>query len=597
MYPRVRGLLLPLFVVLLSAGAVAMQQQATPPSPPEEATRLQREGEAHIDARQFKEATDKLERALAIRRQTYGETHSAVAESIAKLGIVAYYLGDYARAEQQLQTALTIREATLSAGDVLIAESLSDSASVYQVRGDYVRPEPLYQRALTIYEKITATTNPPSREVQSSLAEVLSNLASLYRRRGDFGRAEANYLRALSVRERVHGADDASVAETAASLGGLYYVSGQYDKAMQALRRALTIQEKTLPATHPALATSSFNLAAVYLDQGDYAKAEPLFQRAFDIDERLLDPRHPRLAVRLNGLAEVLRLREEYQRAEPLYERVLSIREQTLGASHPQVADAWIARSLLRYASGDVAGAAEFLSRGSALREETLALVLTTGSEDAKRQYLSKIADETDIAVSLHLASAPGSSVAETLAFNDIVQRKGRSLDAMADHMANLRRRLDAADQEVFNRLSSAQGQLAGLVLSGIGTAAQQEAAAKLRGEIQALEQTISTRSAEFRAASRVATLRDIQDALPNGAMLDRVRVLSALRRSQVAHRHLRSSSIRCLRDGEERHRHQCRSRGCRAHRSDRAAIPECAGEPGKPGRPWRWPRAVSGAD
>jgi CHAT domain-containing protein len=258
----------------------------------------------------------------------------------------------------------------------------------------------------------------------------------------------------------------------------------------------------------------------VYFDQGDYANAEPLFRRALEIDEALLGAVHPRLAVRLNGLAEVLRLRGEYQRAEPLYERVQSIREQTLGASHPQVADAWIARSLLRYASGDFAGAAALLSRGSELREETLALVLTAGSEDAKRQYLSKIADETDIAVSLHLGAAPESATAASLALNDIVQRKGRSLDAMADHLGNLRRRLDAADQDVLRQLSAARGRLAGLVLNGISTATQQEAAAKLRSDIQALEQTISARSAEFRAASSVATLGDIQRALPGGAVL-----------------------------------------------------------------------------
>ena len=505
-----------LIVAFLCLGAAASPSQQTIPSPLDEAKRLQQEAEGHISARQFKEAAEKLERALSIRRQALGESHPDVAQSLSRLGIVAYYLGDYARAEQLAQNALKIREATLGAGDVAVADSLSDLGSVFQVRGDFVRPEPLYQRALAIYDKVMTR----SPEVRTSMADVLGNLGRLYQRRGDFARAESHFVRALSIRESVAGPDDPSVASAATNLGGFYYASGQYDKAVQTLTRAMAIQEKTLPANHPTLATTAFNLAAVYLNQGDYANAEPLFQRALDIDERVLDPRHPRLAIRLNGLAEVLRLRGEYQRAEPLYERVLAIREQALGASHPEVADAWIARSLLRYARGDFAGAAEFLSRGSDLREETLALVLTTGSEDAKRQYLSKIADETDIAVSLHLDSARASAHAATLALTDIVQRKGRSLDAMADHLANLRRRLDGADRDVLDRLSSAQSRLAALVLNGVSTAAQQGTVTKLRGEIQELEQTISTRSAEFRAASRVATLRDIEDAMPNGALL-----------------------------------------------------------------------------
>ncbi len=505
-------------VVLVCLGTAPLAQQEVPVLP-EDAERLHREADVHIEKAQYAEATEKLERALSLRRQSLGESHPDVAQSLARLGAVAVHQGNYARAEQLFQDTLKIREAILPAEDVAIADSLTDLASVWQMRGDYVRPEPLYQRAVSIYSKATVGTT-PSVAVLTSMGDVLENMGALYQRRGDLVRAESHYVRALTIRESTRGRDHASVAATAANLGGVYCASVQYDKATEVLKRAIDIQEKNLPGSRGALATSSFNLAAVYLNRGDFASAEPLFQRALDIDEELVGARHPRLAVRLNGLAEVLRLRGEYKRAEPLYERVQSIREQTLGASHPQVADAWIARSLLRYASGDFAGAAELLARGSNLREETLALILTTGSEDAKRQYLSKIADETDIAVSLHLGPARDSATAATLALNDIVQRKGRSLDAMADHFGNLRRRLDGADQDVLRQLSNAQGRLAALVLSGIGTAAQQEAAAKLRTEIQGHEQTVSTRSAEFRAASRVATLRDIQDAMPVGSVL-----------------------------------------------------------------------------
>ena len=511
-----RGVLVSLAGFLFCLGGMPRAQQTVPL---DEAARLQREADALIEKAQYNEAAERLERALSLRRQNLGEKHPDVAQSLSRLGTVAFYQGNYPRAEQLFQDALNIREATLAAQDVAIADSLTDLASVFQVRGDYVRPEPLYLRALAIYEKATATAAPPA-PVLTYMGDALENLGALYQRRGDFVRAESNYLRALKLRESTRGPDHPSVAATAGNLGGVYYASAQYDKAMEVLKRAVAIQEKNLPGSRAALATSSFNLAAVYFDQGDYANAEPLFRRALEIDEELLDARHPRLAVRLNGLAEVLRLRGEYQRAEPLYERVQSIREQTLGGSHPQVADAWIARSLLRYASGDFAGAAALLSRGSELREETLALVLTAGSEDAKRQYLSKIADETDIAVSLHLGAAPESATAATLALNDIVQRKGRSLDAMADQFGNLRRRLDAADQDVLRQLSAARGRLAGLVLNGISTAAQQEAAAKLRSEIETHEQTISARSADFSAASRVATLGDIQEAMPAGSVL-----------------------------------------------------------------------------
>ena len=122
----------------------------------EEAAQLQKQADAHIDARQFREATDKTQRALELRRKHLGDTHPDVAYSLNRLGILAYYQGDYTRAETLVQDALRIREATLGANHLAVAESLSDLASMLLVRGDYVRPEPLYQRALAIYEKAPA---------------------------------------------------------------------------------------------------------------------------------------------------------------------------------------------------------------------------------------------------------------------------------------------------------------------------------------------------------------------------------------------------------------------------------------------------------
>ena len=216
----------------------------------------------------------------------------------------------------------------------------------------------------------------------------------------------------------------------------------------------------------------------------------------------------------------MLRLKGQYERAEPLYKRALTIREQALGEAHPQVADTLIAYSLLRHATGDTASALELLSRGASLREETLSLVLTTGSEESKRLFLEKLVDETDIAASIHLGSAPTSTTAAALALTNIVQRKGRSLDAMAGHVATLRGRLDGKDREVFNQLSEAQGRLAKLVLSGVGTDQQRQSVSEMRTAIEQLEQSISVRSAEYRAVSRKVTLADVQRALPREAVL-----------------------------------------------------------------------------
>src|SRR5687768_9453568 len=169
----------------------ALQNQPAASSQPgsgelAEAERLQQEGDRHIEARQYKEAAPKLEEALKIRRQRLGDSHPDVAQSIGRLATVAYYLGDYARAESLAAEALKIREATLGANHTLVAESLSDLASMYLVRGDFVRPEPLFLRALAIHDAAPAAA---AAEARTLLADVLNNLALLYSRRGDFERA------------------------------------------------------------------------------------------------------------------------------------------------------------------------------------------------------------------------------------------------------------------------------------------------------------------------------------------------------------------------------------------------------------------------
>ena len=501
------------------------QQPASPErtsAPLDAASQLQAEADRHIEARQFETATDETERALAIRRQSLGEMHPDVAYSLNRLGSIAYYRGQYDRAEALIGEALRIREATLGPEHPDVADSLNDLAALVQVRGDYVRPEPMYRRALAICDKSLADsrTAPVSVNLQALRAAVLSNLGRLYYLRGDYRRAEAQYLAALAIEEGTHGSDDPGVAQTLASVGGVYYSSGQYGKAAQVLQRALGIQETRLPADHPSLAASSFNLAAVYFSQGNYAKAESLFQRALSIDEQNLDPQHPRLATRLIGLAEALRREGDYARAEPLYERALAIRQRALGPGHPDVAATLIARSLLQYATGDVAGATDLMSRGADLRDETLAFVLTTGSEAQKQLYLRTLRDETDIAVSLHLGSAPSSPAAARLAFTSILQRKGRSIDATADQNASVRRHLDDTERGLLEQLSRARSRLARAALTGVATDEQRQSMTALRSDVQQLQDDIETRSAEFRIASRTATLQDLQKALPDGTAL-----------------------------------------------------------------------------
>ena len=179
-----------------------------------------------------------------------------------------------------------------------------------------------------------------------------------------------------------------------------------------------------------------------------------------------------------------------------------------------------IAWSRLRFATGDVDGATDLMSRGAELREDTLALVLTTGSEEQKRLYLRTLVDETDIAVSLHLGSAPTSPAAARLALTKILRRKGRSIDARADQIGTLRRHLNETDGEVLNQLSQAQSRLATIVLRGVATDEQRQSVTTLRRRDSATRTDDRRPQLRVPGPSRRGTLREIQDALPGRAAL-----------------------------------------------------------------------------
>ena len=298
---------------------------------------------------------------------------------------------------------------------------------------------------------------------------------------------------------------------------------GKYTEAIPLAERALAIWEKALGPEHPLFATSLNNLANLYREKGDYVRAEPLHLRALMIWEKALGPDHRIVASSLNDVANMYREKGEYVKAEPLYLRALAIREKALGPEHPAVALLLNDLAVLYRAKGDITQAVRLLTRANDIREHNLALVLTTGSEDQKRLYLSTLSDEADATLSLHVCSAPDDPQASRLALTNILRRKGRVLDAMSDQIGALRRRLAPEDRALLDQFSAARAQLASLVLSEPGKtppAQRQTAIANLSTEVERLEAAVSRRSVEFRAQTRAVTLEALQQSLPHDAAL-----------------------------------------------------------------------------
>jgi CHAT domain-containing protein/tetratricopeptide (TPR) repeat protein len=542
----------------LAEQALAIREKAFGPEHPYVAVTLQILASLYDKKRNYARAEPLYQRALAVYEKALGPNHLDVATALNDLASLYQHKGDYGRAEPLFRRVLAIREKTLGPEHPEVARVLTNLAILYQSKLDYVRAEPLYQRALAIEEKVLSPNHPDT-------ATTLNNLALLYQDKGDYARAEPLFQRALAIEEKAFGPSHPDVAPTLKNLAAFYQSKSDYARAEPMIQRALAIEEKVLGPNHPHVATTLNNLAVLYEEKGDHARAERLYQRALAINEKALGPEHPAVAIMLTNLAGLYNARGEYARAEPLLQRALAISEKVLGSEHPLVGTTLNSLALLYEEKGDYARAESLFKRAlairekafgsndpvlvhalfnlatlyeaknywhqairlmvraSELREKHLAPTLTAGSENQKRIYLARLSREVDATISLHLQSAPNNTKALRLALTTILRRKGRTLDTLTDQFAALRRRSDPQDRALLDPLSATRAQLATLVFKGASqTNATEHRAevARLEGEAERLEAQVSTRSAEFRAATQPITIERVQQAIPAGVAL-----------------------------------------------------------------------------
>jgi CHAT domain-containing protein/Tfp pilus assembly protein PilF len=481
------------------------------------ATTLTNLGVMYQEKGDYQQAEQLLERALAIREKATGSEELYVIQSLKSLASLYEIMGKYDKAGILLERVVTRLEKLFGPDNPIVAPTLSDLALHYKNQGDFIKAERLYLRAIAIWEKEGGPENP-------SLAATLDNLANLCQSKGDYERAEQFYKRVLAIKEKSLRPEDPEVATTLSNLAVLYGEQRHYERAEPLLQRAIAIKEKALGPTHPEVATLLSNLAVLYYDQGDYEKAESLSQRVLTIKEKALGPEHPDVAIALNNIGALREKRGDYKGAETLYLRALAIYERKLGPKHPETTSMVFNLALLAAANGQMSQAISYLTRGTELSEYNAALILTTGSEEQKRRYLSTLSSETDYTISFHLRSIPNDLSAGRLALTTILRRKGRALDAMTEQLASLRRRANPQDRALLEQLDAARSQLATLVLNRAGQQTseteRQTASTKLEAEGQRLEAAVSARSAEFRAQSQPVTIESVQAAMPAGTVL-----------------------------------------------------------------------------
>lgn len=323
-------------------------------------------GRAKYEGRKYREAIERFEEALAIRKDD-----TAIMNW---LGDALQQAWEFAGAELLFKRALAIHEQALGKNHldaanlfrlIDIATSLSNLAELYQVKGRYAEAELLYKRTVTINEQVLGKNAP-------NTAMSLNNLAGVYYAQGKYSEAALSYNRSLAINEQALEKNYPDIARNLNNLAVLYRSQGKYADAEPLFKRALAINEQALGKNHLETATNLNNLATLYYEQGKYAAVEPLFKHALAIREQTLGKDHPDIANSLSNLAELYRVQGKYVDAEPLFKRALVIYEQTLGKNHPQTAINLSNSARLYQAQGKYVEAEPLFKRAVVILEQDL---------------------------------------------------------------------------------------------------------------------------------------------------------------------------------------------------------------------------------
>ncbi|HZS45056.1 MAG TPA: CHAT domain-containing tetratricopeptide repeat protein [Blastocatellia bacterium] len=469
------------------------------------------------DLNKYDEAMTLATRALELTEKDLGPNDPYVAYVLAVLGSLYFDKGDFPQAEQVGLRGLEIDKKALGLGHPQTAESMGLLGVLYETTGQFAKAEDLFQQSSDITEKVFGPDHP-------RMVGALVHSALVHTNIGDRARAERELLRAIEIADKTLEPDDLVLRDALNNLGLTYVYDKEYDRGEPYLERALAIGEKKFGPDSSELSMALQNLGLIAQQQKkDYPRALDLYWRAEKNLEKSIGPDHPRVTAILNNIANIYKSQGNYAKAIELHQRIEALSEKTLGPYHARtiISLGNIARTYA--AMGDISNAIKYEKLTDEALEKHIELNVVIGSERQKLAFFDVWSNRTDRTISLHVNSAPNDATARDLALTDILQRKGRVLDAMADSLGTLRQRLSTDDRTLLDQLNATTAQLAKLALNGPGKVSPEEYQRQLTSltdQKEKLEADISRRSSEFRAQSQPVTLDTVRAAIPGNAAL-----------------------------------------------------------------------------
>jgi CHAT domain-containing protein/tetratricopeptide (TPR) repeat protein len=313
---------------------------------------------------QYRASQPFLQRALGIR-EAVGPNHPDLAETFRLLGEERWFAGDYRAARDHYGRAVAVGERTLRPGHPRVAVILRNLASAMFALGDLAEARALRERALSIAEKAYGPTHP-------ELANYLNDVANSDLLQKNYIAARVSYERAMKIVEDRRGPNDTGLATYHLNLAEVNTGLGDFAEARRQVDRAVSIWQRALGADHPFVGRALFMAGQVLFDQKAYSLARGFFERALAIQERALGADHQDVADTLAVLSRTLERQGLLDRSQALAARGLRIWERSDAPNAPGFADVLYLYGELQAARGHFDTAREYYERALAIRRHLL---------------------------------------------------------------------------------------------------------------------------------------------------------------------------------------------------------------------------------
>lgn len=478
---------------------------------------LRTQGRALSNSEKRREALPVTQQALELAQRDLAPDDLYVGLVTRELAAINGYLGRYQEARDLFERAIQIMSAKVGEEHPLVILAKSRLGLVYEYLENYSKAEELLTQALETGQRILGKDD-------LALVAIIQTLANLHSDRGDYATAEREYQQAIATLEAADLTDDRTYHNVLNNLGVLCIMEKKYDAARGYLLRDLEYSERQSGPDSMAVAGPLNNLAVVSQATGDLASAEKYYQRVLAIREKNLGTDHPDYASTLMNLATVYSLQGKNQQQLETDLRALGILQNQWSSNDSRQA---VLRSIASaYAAlGDFENANKYEALFQSLLESDIELNLSLGSDREKLAYMSNryVRDWTSMSISLNLQLEPDNQQAAATVVTELLQRKGRVLDAAADTLGALRKHSAPEDQALLDQLTAATTQFARASLQGpqkIQPEAYRDQLSDLQDKKEKLESQIVRRNRAFRAGYQPVTTSAVVSAVPEDSAL-----------------------------------------------------------------------------